>query len=322
MRAFHLTDYRGPDALVAVDIDDPVPGPDEILIDIEAIGVNLPDLLMVRGQYQHKPALPAVPGCEVAGTVLSAPADASVAVGDRVGAFLWQGGYAEKACAPRNSVFRLPEGMSAKTGAAMTVNYHTVYFALQRRGGLQPGEQVLVMGAGGGIGSAAVQVAGAMGAKVIAGVADEEQARRVEQRDGVPTLVLQEGFSQQVRELTGGVDVVVDPLGDWLFDEAIRTLRPEGRVLIIGFAAGKIPQLGINRLLLRNASAVGVAWGAFLDSEPSLIESAGTELSRMYADGLIDPPIGVEFTFDEIPAALHALAAGQIPGKAVIGVHP
>lgn len=320
MRAFRLIDYRGPAALVLEDdVPEPVPGPGEVLIDIDAIGLNMPDLLMTRGQYQHRPQLPAVPGCEVAGTVLTAPAGASVGVGDRVGAFLWQGGYAARACAPLNALFVLPEGMSTMVGAAMMINYHTAYFALVRRGGLQPGERVLVLGAGGGIGSAAVQVAAAMGAEVIAGVADDDQARLVEHRDQVPVVVLAKGFAERVRALSGGgVDVVVDPLGDWLFDESIRALRPEGRVLIIGFAAGAIPQLGTNRLLLRNASAVGVAWGAFLEADPSLVATAGAELSRMYADGLIDPPVGAEFAFDQIPVALEALATGQIPGKGVI----
>ncbi len=179
---------------------------------------------------------------------------------------------------------------------------------------------MLVLGAAGGIGSAAVQVGRGLGARVIGGVANEDQLDAAREAGADDVLVLRQGFSAAVRELTNGrgVDVVLDPLGDWLFGEAIRALAPEGRILVVGFAAGAIPELKVNRLLLKNVSAVGVAWGAFLDIDPGLMRRASSAIAEMYESGVLDPLIGAEFTFFDIPEALHRLSRGEIRGKGVV----
>jgi NADPH2:quinone reductase len=320
VRALELTAFEGPDALRPVDVPAPSGSSDGVVIDVRALGINYPDLLMTQGSYQVKPPLPFVPGSEVAGVVRDAPAGSGWKAGDHVAAFVWSGGYAEQVHAPLNAVFPLPEGMDFVTGAATIINYHTVHFALSRRGGLRSGETALVLGAGGGIGSAAVQVGKGLGARVIGGVASQEQVDAAREAGADDVLVLDEGFSKDVRQLTGGrgVDVVLDPLGDWLFNEAIRALAPEGRILVVGFAAGGIPEVKVNRLLLKNVSAVGVAWGAFLDIDPDLMSHASHALSTMFTEGNLRPLVGARFTFDEIPEALHRLSRGEIRGKGVV----
>lgn len=319
MRALQLTGYDGPAGLTLVDVPEPRVGGGAAVVDVAAIGINYPDLLLTKGLYQLKPALPFVPGCEIAGVVREVPDGSDWAPGDRVAAFIWQGGYAERALVPVSHLVRLPDDMDPVIGAAMMVNYHTVHFALARRGRLQSGETLLVLGAGGGIGSAAVQVGKGLGATVIAGVADQDQASVARSAGADEVVVLREGFSSRVKELTGGggVDVVLDPLGDWLFLEGVRSLGPEGRILVIGFAAGDIPTIKVNRLLLANTSVVGVAWGAFLDIDPNLLQQSARELTRLAAAGVVRPQIGARYRFEQIPEALTALEAGRIPGKAV-----
>jgi NADPH2:quinone reductase len=324
MLAFQLDRYDGPSALRLAEVPEPSPDPGRILIDVRAVGINFPDLLATRGVYQHRPGLPFVPGCEIAGDVISAPASSGVGPGDRVAAFTWDSGYAERVLVDPAGAVVLPTAVSYEEGAAMVVNYHTAYFALRRRGGLRSGETVLVMGAAGGIGTAAVQLAGGLGARVIAGVAGEEQAQVALSAGAGESLPLTEGFASEVRDRTGGrgVDVVVDPLGDRFFGEAIRALAPEGRILVIGFAAGEIPTLRINRILLRNASVVGVAWGAFLAVEPNVAASCAKALNELYALGSVRPQIGLKVPFRELPKALSRLARGEIPGKAVAVLTP
>lgn len=320
MRAFQLKEYAGPAGLEPVDLPAPEPGPEEVLVDVRAIGVNFPDLLMTKGQYQYRPELPAVPGCEVAGEVVRAPEGSGWSPGDRVAAFVWSGGFAERAVLPLSSLVRVPDEVELEAAAAMVVNYHTVHFALARRGRVEQGETVLVMGAGGGIGTAAVQVALGLGARVVAGVADEGQVATARAAGASDVVVLEKGFSAKVRELTDGrgVDAVLDPLGDWLFDEALRAVAPEGRILVIGFAAGQIPQVKVNRLLLRNAAVVGVAFGAFLELAPRLMAEQARSLDRMVADGTVRPQIGARFDFAQLPEALARLERGEIAGKGVV----
>lgn len=320
MHAFQLNDYIGPGGLVRVEVDPPVPATNEVLLRVGAIGINFPDLLMTKGQYQNKPKLPVVPGCEVAGTVISAPAGSNWKPGDRAAAFVWQGGFAEQVAVPCNHIVAIPDPMDLESAAAMVVNYHTVHFALARRGHVSPGETVLVLGAAGGIGTAAIQVAKGLGARVIAGVADVSQVATANAAGASETVVLEKGFGGVIRGMTDGrgVDAILDPLGDWLFDESIRTLAPEGRLLVVGFAAGEIPLLKINRILLRNITVVGVAFGAFLELDHELMAQQAESINAMVAAGDVHPHIGARFTFDELPDALHSLDRGAIRGKGIV----
>lgn len=320
MRALQLEAYEGPSALRLTDVPEPEADVDSVLVDVRAIGINYPDLLITTGKYQMKPPLPFVPGSEVAGVLAAAPDGSGWSPGDRVAAFVWSGGYAERVKVPLNAVLRLPEAMTFTDGAATIINYQTTHFALSRRGRLAAGDTLLVLGAAGGIGSAAVQVGKGLGARVFGGVATEGQVDAAREAGADEVLVLTEGFSAAVRELTGGrgVDLVLDPLGDWLFAEALRALAPEGRILVVGFAVGDIPQLGVNRLLLKNVSAVGVAWGAFLDLDRDLMATAGREIAEMHERGVIRPLVSASYDFEHIPEALQALQRGEIRGKAVV----
>lgn len=320
MRAFRLHSYDGPTALSLDEVPDLAHDGDEAIVAVRAIGINFPDLLLTKGQYQRKPEPPFTPGCEVAGVISWAPAGSEWSVGDRVMAFVWDGSYAESVAVPLPSLVAIPDDMGFDVAAGLVVNHHTVHFALARRGRLEPGESVLVMGAAGGIGSAAVQVAKGLKAQVIAGVAGEHEVAVAKEAGADHVIILEKGFSSTVRELTdgSGVDVILDPLGDWLFDEGVRALASEGRILVIGFAAGGIPSLKTNRLLLRNVSAVGVAWGATLDKDPALLSWGAEALHRMYQEGSVHPQIGHRFAFTEIPAALQQLDSHQIRGKAIV----
>jgi NADPH:quinone reductase len=323
MRALLLEALDGPDSLRLTDVPPPRADDNRVVLEVRAVGINFPDLLSTKGQYQNRVALPFVPGCEIAGVIGEAPEGCGWRPGDRAAAFVWDGGYAEQALVPVASLTALPDDADFETGAGMIVNYHTAHFALSRRGGVVSGESVLVLGAAGGIGTASVQVAKGLGARVIAGVAGEGQRPTALAAGADDVVILAEGFSEEVRTLVDsrGVDVVLDPLGDWLFVEATRALAPEGRILVVGFAAGDIPTLRINRLLLKNISAVGVAWGAFLEVDPEIMAHAAGALSQMYTAGIVRPHITERYRFEEIPAALRRLEAQQIRGKAVASVN-
>jgi NADPH:quinone reductase len=320
MRAYLLPEYTGPDALRLTEIPEPRPALDELVVDVRAIGVNFPDLLFCKGLYQHRPEVPVVPGCEIAGYVAEAPAGSGWQAGDRLAAFVWHGGFAERALVPLPHAVHVPDTVSLEKAAAGLVNNHTAHFALLRRAGTRPGETVLVLGAAGGVGTAAIQVARGLRAKVIAGVSRPERASVARAAGAEDVVVLSKGFAGHVKELTGGrgVDVVVDPVGDWLFHEALRALAPEGRLIVIGFAAGDIPEVKVNRLLLRNISVMGVAFGGFIEVDPTVMQTQAVSLDNMAARGVINPPIGSRFVFQELPEALRQLDEGAVAGKAVV----
>lgn len=322
MRAFVLHEFGEPSNLSLEDTPSPELRQGQVRIAVRAIGINYPDLLAVRGQYQYRLPLPCAPGCEVAGTITEVGANSPWAVGQDVAAFVWHGGYAQETVASDAAVMALPEGATHADGAAMLVNYQTAYFALTRRGQLQHGETVLVLGAAGGIGSAAVQIARGLEARVIAGVANDYQANIARTAGANEALILRPGFAAEVRDLTAGrgVDVVLDPLGDWLLDEALRGTAPEGRILVVGFAAGAIPTLKVNRLLLRNVSVIGVAWGAFLEIDRGWMQNAGRRISDLWRTGHVVPHVGLEVPFERLPVALDELAHGRIDGKGVVVV--
>ncbi|TFV57603.1 NADPH:quinone oxidoreductase family protein [Mycobacterium sp. PS03-16] len=318
MKALVAQSLTGPAGLVYTDVDD-VSGGDAVVVDVGAAGVNFPDLLMLRGEYQLKMDPPFIPGVEVAGVVVAAPEDSEFSVGQRVSAFSLLGGFAERVAVPAASVMATPSGIDDGAAVALLGNYYTMYFALARRGALRPGETVLVLGSAGGIGTASVQIAKAMGARVIAMVHRPHAREFVESLGADLVLPLTDGWLQAVRDATDGrgVDLVVDPIGGAAFDDAIRALATEGRLLVVGFAAGGIPTVKVNRLLLRNVSVVGVGWGEFVSRNPGAQSLFGSGLGRLVEAGLRPPP-PVRYPLAEGRAALEALAAGEIRGKLVL----
>ena len=298
---------------------DPVPTDGQVLVEVHAAGVTFPDVLLTRGQYQLKPDPPFTPGSEVAGVVRSAPEGAHVRPGDRVAAFPAFGGFAELAVVDPGAVFRLPDRVSFEAGAALPMNYLTMHFALTRRGRLASGETVLVHGAAGGIGTAAVQLASAFGARVVAVVSSDAKAEAA-RAAGAHDAVRVEGFRDAVRELTGGrgVDVVVDPVGGDRFTDSLRSLATEGRLLVIGFTAGEIPTVKVNRLLLNNIDVVGVGWGAYFLPRPGYLQQQWSELAPLLADGRLDPPLGSTYPLAEAAAALAELDERRATGKVLL----
>ena len=321
MRAARVHTLDGPRAMQVEEVEDATAGEDEVLIRVHRAGVTFPDALQTRGRYQYKPELPFVPGAEVAGTVVTAPDGAGVQPGDRVAAFPMLGGFAELATAPPYLVFPLPDEVSMRAGAALPMNYLTVEFALGRRGRLAAGETVLVHGAAGGIGTAATQLAKALGATVIAVTSTEEKGD-VALAAGADHAIRVDGFKDTVAELTDGrgVDVVVDPVGGDRFTDSLRSLATEGRCLVIGFTAGEIPTVKVNRLLLNNIEVVGVGWGAFVLPRPEEVRHQWQRLLPHLHAGKLDPPIGDEYPLEEAGEAVASLEERTATGKVLLAV--
>jgi NADPH:quinone reductase len=321
MRAQQVVSLDGPAGLVMAEVPEP-DATDRVVIEVAAAGVSFPDLLLSKGLYQLKPPLPFIPGLEVAGIVRSAPPDCGVGPGDRVAAVVGMGGFAEVATAAPASVVLAPEQLDLHQAAGLILNYHTAHFALARRGRLQPGETVAVHGAGGGVGSAAVQVGRGLGGRVIALVGSAAKAE-VARRAGADA-VIETGaeWDVELRRLTGGrgADVILDPVGGDRFDKSLRCLAPEGRLLTVGFAEGRIPSVTANRLLLRNVEVVGVAWGAFLAAEPELLAATATALQPMIESGVVRPLVGARIPFDRAAEALLLLEQRRAQGKVVLTI--
>lgn len=319
MKALVAQELNGPDGLAYTDVGEPVHGADTVLVDVRAAGVCFPDLLLIGGRYQLRIDPPFIPGTEVAGVVRSAPEGSGFAPGDRVFGPVLLGGYAERAVIPVGSVMRTPPELDDAQAVSLLVNYITSYFALKRRAALQSGETVLVLGSAGGVGTAAIQVAKAMGARVIAVVHRPEALDFVASLGADVVLPMTEGWSKAVRAETGGrgADVVVDPVGGEAFDEAVRTLATEGRLLVIGFAAGGIPSVKVNRLLLRNAGVLGVGWREYLMVNPAAQQEYGNGVAQLVADGL-RPPAPQRYPLSEGCSALQSMAAGEVYGKLVL----
>ena len=318
MKALLAQELSGPAGLVYTDVPDPA-GDGNVVVDVRAAGVCFPDLLLLRGEYQMRLDPPFIPGMEVAGVVRSAPEGSGFAAGQRVSACTMLGGYAEQVAVNPGSVVATPEDVVDASAAALLGNYYTMYFALQRRAALRAGETVLVLGSGGGVGTAAVQIAKAMGARVIAMVHRPSAVEFVESLGADVVLPLTGGWLDAVKQHTGGrgVDVVVDPIGGSAFDDAVRAMATEGRLLVIGFAAGGIPTVKVNRLLLRNVSVVGVGWGEFVNRTPGAQAEVGAGLAGLVTAGL-RPPAPVRFPLSAGAEALQRLADGGVAGKLVL----
>ncbi|WP_306356955.1 MULTISPECIES: NADPH:quinone oxidoreductase family protein [unclassified Nocardia] len=321
MRAAVVSKLEGPEAIEVVDIPEPAPYPGGVVIDVHAAGVAFPDVLMTRGLYQMKPAMPYVVGCEIAGVVREAPEGAHVAPGDRVVALTLLGNaMAEVAVAPVDMVFKLPDNIALESGAGVLFNDLTVHFCLRNRGRLAPGETVLVHGAAGGIGTSTLRMAQALGAgRVIAVVSTEEKAE-VARANGATDVVLTDGWLATVKDLTGGrgVDIVLDPVGGDRFTDSIRSLASGGRLLVVGFTAGEIPTVKVNRLLLKNVEVVGAAWGEWAMSHPGYLQEQWAEVEPLLANGKILPPEPVLYTLDHAAEAVAALDKRTATGKVVV----
>lgn len=318
MKALVAHELTGPAGLVYTDVAD-AGGQNSVVIEVGAAGVCFPDLLLLRGQYQARVDPPFTPGMEVAGVVRAAPAESNFMPGQRVSAFTMLGGYAEQVAVAPDQVIPTPGGVDDAEAASLLGNYHTMYFALTRRAALRPGETVLVLGSAGGVGTAAIQIAKALDARVIAMVRRPQATPFVESLGADVVLPLNDGWLEAVKRHTDGrgVDVVVDPVGGDVFDDAIRALAIEGRLLVIGFAAGAIPTVKVNRLLLRNVAVVGVGWGGFMSSHPGALALFGSDVGNLVEAGMRPPP-PVRFPLAQGAAALEQLASGGVLGKVVL----
>lgn len=321
MRAAVLHEAKGPDHVSIEEVPAPEPNEHGLVIDVRSAGVSFPDLLMSKGEYQIKPEPPFTLGSEGAGRVVHAPDGSGFVVGERV-AFLTLGAYAEQAVAPAMMTFPLPDELDWNAGAALVINYHTALFALRDRGRLTEGESVLIHGAAGGVGTAAIQVAKAYGARVLSVVSSDEKAEVALQAGTDEVIFSGPEWRDRVKELTEGkgVDMVLDPVGGDRFTDSLRSLREGGRLLVVGFADGSIPEVKVNRLLLRNTSVMGVAWGAYVATRPALAREIGNEVNELARAGKIKPLIGEVFNFEDAATALKSIDERRATGKVVLKI--
>ena len=321
MRAVQVITPTGPSDVEVRDVDEPVPGPDDVLVEVHRVGVSFPDLLLSKGEYQLRPEPPFTLGVDFAGTVVSGP---GFEPGQRVAGVNAYGGAAERVANPAMFTFALPDAVSFDEGAALPKNYLTAQFALAERGQLRAGETVLVHGAAGGVGTATIQVAKGYGARTIAVVSSEAKAA-VAKKAGADETVPVDGFKDAVMELTGGrgVNVVLDVVGGDVFKDSLRVLAAQGRLLVVGFAAGQgIPEVKVNRLLLNNVDLRGVGWGAYAMVRPGYMQQQWAELLPMLASGIVKPPIGTTYDLAEFGAALADMEERRTLGKSVVRVRP
>jgi NADPH:quinone reductase len=319
MRAVQVLTPTGPSDVEIREVEEPVPGPDDVLVEVHRVGISFPDLLLSKGKYQLKPEPPFTLGVDFAGTVISGP---GFEPGQRVAGVNAYGGAAERVANPAMFTFALPDSVSYDEGAALPMNYLTAQFALAERGRLQAGETVLVHGAAGGVGTATIQVAKGYGARTIAVVSSEAKAA-VAKQAGAHETVLVDGFKDAVMGLTGGrgVDVVLDVVGGDVFTDSLRVLGTQGRLLVVGFASGQaIPEVRVNRLLLNNVDVRGVGWGAYAMTRPGYMQQQWAELLPMMESGTVKPPIGATYDLADFGRALTEMEDRRTLGKSVVRV--
>jgi NADPH:quinone reductase len=316
VRAVQVVALDGPGAVQVRDVPEPVRGDGQVLVDVRAAGVNFPDVLQSKGLYQYKPELPFTLGSEIAGVVREAPDGSPLQPGDRVAGFPGVGAFAEVVAVHADHVLPLPDEVGFAAGACLPMNYLTAHFALVVRGHLREGQRVLVQGAAGGVGTACVQLAAALGAHVVAVVSTEAKAE-VARAAGAADAVLVEGFRDAVKAL-GPVDLVVDPVGGDRFTDSLRCLAPEGRLLVIGFTAGDIPTVKVNRLLLNNIDVVGVGWGGYALGRPGYLAGQWAELEPHLRKGALNPLISATLPLEQAAEALQLIDTRQVTGKVVL----
>jgi len=326
MKALLCKQHGPPESLVFDDVEPPDCGKYGVRIDVRAAGVNFPDVLITNNEYQIKPPLPFSPGGEVSGVVSEVGAGVTrLKVGDRAIGIAGYGGFAEQVVLPEDKCFILPESMDFDVGAAFSLTYGTGYYALVQRAQLKDGETLLVHGASGGVGLAAVEIGKALGAKIIATGGSDDKLAVLRDKYGVDHTInyrTETKWKDKVKQLTGGhgADVIYDPVGGEIFEQSLRCINWYGRLLVIGFASGKIPMAKANYILLKSCSIVGVYWGSFTGREPEVNAANMEELFKMHAAGTLNPNISHRFPLERGAEALQALVDRKVVGKAVLTV--
>ena len=322
MRAIRCHQYGPPETLVVETVPDLQPGPGEVVIDVKAASVNFPDVLVIENKYQFQPPMPFTPGSEVAGVVRAVGAGvAHLRPGMAVAAFTRVGGFAEQALAPAQACMPLPDGIDFAVAAAFTLAYGTSHHAIVDRGALCAGETMLVLGAAGGVGLAAVEIGKALGARVIAAASSDEKLAVAREHGADATIRYDiEDLRERLRELTDGrgPEVIYDPVGGAFAEPAFRSIGWRGRYLVVGFASGEIPKLPLNLALLKGASIVGVFWGEFAKREPQRNAQAFEELVHWLRESRLRPHISARYRLEETPRALADMAQRRVTGKIVI----
>lgn len=325
MRSWFVTSIGDPEeALEIREMEIPIPAKGEVVIQVKAFGLNFFDILQCQGKYQEKPAHPFTPGAEVAGVIGGVGEGVSLSVGQRVLALplLPNGGFTEAVVVKEEDVFPIPDELSFEEAAAMFITYHTAYYALHTKAHLQPSETLLVHAGSGGVGSAAIQIGKALGAKVIATAGSAEKLEMCKQL-GADVVInyREEEFNQRVKKESAGhgADVIFDPVGGNVFHLSRKCIAFDGRLLIIGFAGGTIPEAPMNHALIKNYALVGVHFGYFRKLFPDKVKAAHGELMELYKTEKIKPLIYHRYSFEEVPAALNQLGSRETWGKLVVG---
>jgi len=322
MKAVLCKQYGPPESLTIEQLPSPKPGPGEVVVSVKAASVNFPDVLIIQNKYQFKPPLPFSPGSELAGIVKEVgPGVNGWKAGDRVIAFTTYGAFAEEVKTEATRLLALPTGMDFVHGAAFLLTYGTSDHALRDRGALKAGESLLVLGAAGGVGLAAIEIGKALGARVIAGASSEGKLAVCREHGADATInYATEDLRKRVQDLTEGrgVDMVYDPVGGAYTETAFRSLAWRGRLLVVGFAAGEIPKLPLNLPLLKGAAAVGVFWGDFTRREPQAFAESVRQLARWYGEGRLRPHVSQTLPLEKAAEALKLLASREAKGKIVL----
>lgn len=320
IKAVLCTKLGGPEDLIVAEVPAPEMKPGHVRVRVRAAGVNFADTLIIQGKYQVRPELPFSPGIELAGEITEIGAGVTgVSVGQRVMGMASSGAYTQEVVLPQTAVVPIPDMMDFESAAAFPVAYGTSHVALEHRANLKPGEKLLVLGAAGGVGLTAVEIGAAMGAEVIA-VASSPEKLEVARAHGATHLIdyARDDLREKVKELVGGVDVVYDPVGGGAFDASLRCINWEGRILVIGFASGTIPQIPANLLLVKNVSVVGTFWGAYMQKDPKIIGASLVKLLGWFTEGKLKPHVSESHPTVDAPKALKALMERRSTGKVVL----
>ncbi len=324
MKAVLCKQFGPPESLVLEEVPSLVPGPGEVRVKAHAAGINFPDTLIIEGKYQYKPDFPFSPGGEVAGEVLDVgPGVTGFATGDRVIAGSTYGAFAEEMVAEEDRVMKIPDDLDFATASSMSLTYGTTAHALIQRADLRPGETLLVHGAAGGVGLTAVEIGKAMGARVIATAGTDEKLAVARAHGADETINYTEGeFREAVKEMTGGkgADVIYDPVGGDVFDQSLRCIAWNGRLLVVGFASGRIPSAPANLALLKGCSIVGVFWGSYITREPEENAANFERVFQWWREGKLKPHISHTFPLAQASDALYALLERKVIGKAVLKI--